>query len=87
MHNREPHLQAKAMMHIYQLRTAYDEALAKYDVLLTPLNSKLGSKNPTYEMNVQEKTAPSIGATLNTCQFNCTGRKYSRQELMSIEKC
>ncbi len=86
MHNREPNLHAKAMMHVYQLRAAYDEALAKFDVLVTPLNSKLGSKHPTYEMDVQKKTAPSIGATLNTCQFNCTGRKYSMRELIFSEK-
>jgi len=86
LHNQEPDLQAKAMMHVYQLRAAYDDALTKYDVLITPLNSKLGSKHPTYEMNVQEKTAPSIGATLNTCQFNCTGREYSKRELISSEK-
>ena len=87
MQNREPDLQAKAMMHVYQLRAAYDEALAKYDVLVTPLNSKLGSKHPTYEMDVLEKMTPSIGATLNTCQFNCTGRKFSMRELISNEKC
>ena len=79
VHNRESNLQAKAITHVYQLRAAYDEALKKYDVLVTPLNPKLGSKHPTYEMNVREKTAPSIGATLNTCQFNCTGREYSRR--------
>lgn len=75
-HNREPNLQAKAMMHVHQLRRAYDEALANYDVLVTPLNPTTGSMHPTYEQTVGEKMGPAIGGTLNTCQFNCTGRTF-----------
>jgi amidase len=76
-HNREPWLPSKAMMHVHQLRQAYDDALAKFDVLVTPVNPTTGSRHPTYEQTVTEKMAPSIGGTLNTCQFNCTGRKFS----------
>ena len=66
---------AKAMGHVQQLRDAYDEVLKDFDVLLTPLNPRVGSKHPEYTMAVDGKMEPAIGATLNTCQFNVTGRK------------
>jgi amidase len=64
---------AKAMMHVHQLRAAYDAALADVDVLITPVNPRVGSKHPTLEMSVKEKMAPGIGGTLNTCGFNVSG--------------
>lgn len=64
---------AKAMMHVHQLKAAYDAALQNVDVLLTPINPRVGSKHPTYDMSVKEKMAPSIGGTLNTCGFNVSG--------------
>ncbi|KAF2641608.1 amidase signature enzyme [Massarina eburnea CBS 473.64] len=64
---------AKAMGHVQQLRDAYDEVLKDFDVLLTPVNPKVGSKHPEYTMDVGKKMEPAIGATLNTCQFNVTG--------------
>ncbi|KAF2102548.1 amidase signature enzyme [Rhizodiscina lignyota] len=73
LHNREPNLQAKAMMHAIQLRKAYDDVLANYDVLVTPMNPTTGSMHPQYDQTVGEKMAPSIGGTLNSCQFNITG--------------
>lgn len=72
-HNRAPSLQAKAMMHVHELRAAYDKALQDFDVLITPLNPKVGIPHPELEWSVGEKMAPSIGGTLNTCQFNITG--------------
>ncbi|KAF2500811.1 amidase signature enzyme [Lophium mytilinum] len=63
----------KAMMHVTELRAAYDKALEDYDVLVTPVNPRVGSKHPEYGMTVEEKMDPAIGATLNTCQFNVTG--------------
>jgi amidase len=63
----------KAMTHVQQLRDAYDAALQAFDVLLTPVNCRVGSKHPDYEMHVGNKMEPAIGATLNTCQFNVTG--------------
>ncbi|KAK3044917.1 hypothetical protein LTS18_015048, partial [Coniosporium uncinatum] len=55
----EPGLPAKAMMHVWQLRAAYDEALKDYDVLLTPANSRVGSAHPDVENgNVEDKMAP-----------------------------
>lgn len=68
---------AKAMGHVQQLRDAYDEVLKDFDVLVTPVNPRVGSKHPDYTMNVEQKMEPAIGATLNTCQFNTTGREFS----------
>lgn len=64
---------AKAMMHVHQLRAAYDKALESVDVLITPVNPRVGSKHPVYEMSVKEKMAPGIGGTLNTCPINVSG--------------
>jgi amidase len=64
---------AKAMTHVQQLRDAYDAALEEFDVLLTPVNCRVGSKHPEYTMNAGEKMAPVVGAPLNTCAFNVTG--------------
>jgi amidase len=69
----KPSALAKAMMHVHELRAAYDAALADFDVLITPVNPTVGSKHPTHEMSVGEKMAPSIGGTLNTCPFNVSG--------------
>jgi amidase len=69
----QPSALAKAMMHVHELRAAYDAALADFDVLITPVNPTAGSKHPTYEMSVGDKMAPSIGGTLNTCPFNVSG--------------
>lgn len=69
-------LLAKSMGHVQQLRDAYDEALKGFDVLVTPVNPKVGSRQPEYTMDVEKKMEPAIGATLNTCQFNITGRKW-----------
>ncbi|KAH3941443.1 hypothetical protein HBH70_229470 [Parastagonospora nodorum] len=64
---------AKAMGHVQQLRDAYDEVLKEYDILLTPVNPRVGSKHPELSADVGKKMEPAIGATLNTCQFNVTG--------------
>ncbi|OAK95239.1 amidase signature enzyme [Phaeosphaeriaceae sp. SRC1lsM3a] len=64
---------AKAMGHVQQLRDAYDAVLEDFDVLLTPVNPRVGSKHPDLSADVGAKMDPAIGATLNTCQFNVTG--------------
>ncbi|KAF2661472.1 amidase signature enzyme [Lophiostoma macrostomum CBS 122681] len=66
-------LLGKALTHVQELRDAYDVALQEFDVLLTPVNCRVGSKHPEYGMHVGDKMEPAIGATLNTCQFNVTG--------------
>jgi amidase len=71
---------AKAMGHVQQLRDAYDEVLRDFDVLLTPANPRAGSKHPDLDADAGAKMEPAIGATLNTCQFNVTGRKCVRHQ-------
>ncbi|EOD44445.1 putative amidase protein [Neofusicoccum parvum UCRNP2] len=68
-------LVGKAMMHALQLRAAYDRALdgGAFDVLVAPVNPRVGSRHPALEGSVEDKMRPAIGATLNTCQFNVTG--------------
>ncbi|KAF2122056.1 amidase signature domain-containing protein [Lophiotrema nucula] len=66
-------LVGKAMTHVQQLRDAYDAVLKDFDVLLTPVNPRVGSKHPEYSMSAGEKMDPAIGAPLNTCPFNVTG--------------
>jgi len=72
---------AKAMGHVQQLCDAYDEVLQNFDVLLTPCNPRVGSKHPDLRADVGAKMEPAIGATLNTCQFNVTGRKCTQYEI------
>ncbi|KAH7095130.1 amidase signature domain-containing protein [Paraphoma chrysanthemicola] len=64
---------AKAMGHVQELRDAYDMVLKDFDVLLTPVNPRVGSRHPDLSGDVGAKMEPAIGATLNTCQFNVTG--------------
>jgi amidase len=71
---------SKAMGHVQQLRDAYDEVLRDFDVLLTPANPRAGSKHPDLDADAGAKMEPAIGATLNTCQFNATGRKCVRHQ-------
>ncbi|PSN65496.1 amidase signature enzyme [Corynespora cassiicola Philippines] len=66
-------LLAKSIGLVQQLRHAYDTVLEDFDVLLTPVNPRVGSRHPEYSMSVDQKMEPAIGATLNTCQFNVTG--------------
>ncbi|KAK2781161.1 hypothetical protein FQN53_000772 [Emmonsiellopsis sp. PD_33] len=64
---------AKALRIVHQLRAAYDAALEKYDVLITPMNSFVGKTPPGKESSVMEKMNKSIGSTSNACPFNITG--------------
>ncbi|KAK8242731.1 amidase signature domain-containing protein [Phyllosticta capitalensis] len=66
-------LAAKAMMHVHELRAAYDRALAEVDVLITPVITRMHSQHPSLDAKVEDKMKPAIGSTLNTCQFNVTG--------------
>lgn len=75
-HDREASLPGKAISHVYQLRQAYDDALSKFDVLVTPLNPTTGVPHPGPEDTVRQKAELAAGATSNTCQFNITGRKW-----------
>lgn len=68
-----PAARGKAVAHAHQLRAAYDDALAKYDVLITPANPTVGPKHPSADLTVLEKYQFALGTTWNTCPFNVTG--------------
>ncbi|KAK5000154.1 hypothetical protein LTR66_000927 [Elasticomyces elasticus] len=74
-----PGLTRRAQMQIYALRAAYDEALEKCDVMLTPVNPTVGMPHPK-GLEEGGKGAPAlelvqnaVGSTCNTCPFNVTG--------------
>lgn len=64
---------AKAVTHAHELRAAYDAALQRYDVLVTPANPTVAPRHPSPELGVKEKHDLALGNTWNTCPFNLTG--------------
>lgn len=64
---------AKAHSHVLQLRAAYDAALEKYDVLITPVTPTVAPLNPSLDKGPMEKVLVAAGNTANTCPFNATG--------------
>lgn len=63
----------KAHMHVHQLRAAYDAALKKYDVLVTPVNPTPGMRHPKESDGVMPRVLKAVGSTANTCSFNVSG--------------
>ncbi|CAK7236019.1 hypothetical protein SBRCBS47491_009493 [Sporothrix bragantina] len=68
-----PGLEAKAHRQVLGLRAAYDEALEKVDVLITPCAPNVARELPPATASVSEKLAYAIGTTNNTAPFNVTG--------------
>lgn len=68
-----PHLLAKATNLSRQLRAAYDEALDKYDVLVTPTLPYIATSHAPPDATPLDQIAKQVGLTSNTCQFNQTG--------------
>lgn len=68
-----PGARARAVVQAHRLRRAYDEALARYDVLVTPANPTVGPRHPRPDLGVLEKYEDAIDNTWNTCPFNLTG--------------
>lgn len=69
-----PHsARAKSMMHVHQLRAAYDEALGSYDVLLTPVTATVAPPHPPADASVASKYYAAVGDGANTAPFNITG--------------
>ncbi|KAK1979360.1 putative amidase [Colletotrichum cereale] len=68
-----PSVEAKAHRRAFQLRAAYDAALARVDVLVTPCAPTVAMPHPDPGASVLERLAPAIGLTSNTCPFNITG--------------
>lgn len=71
-----PAQQSKANRHVFQLRAAYDMALAEYDVLVLPTAPTVAPPMPNLnegEGSVIEKMRIAVGSTNHTCPFNITG--------------
>ncbi|QDS70393.1 hypothetical protein FKW77_009295 [Venturia effusa] len=68
-----PHLLAKATNLSRNLRSAYDVALNKYDVLITPTLPYLATPHAEPDATPLGQIATQVGLTANTCQFNQTG--------------
>lgn len=68
-----PATPAKAHAHVLQLRAAYDAALARFDVLVTPVTPTVAPPHPPAEYGVMERIGLAVGNSANTCPFNVTG--------------
>ncbi|KAK1992961.1 amidase signature enzyme [Colletotrichum falcatum] len=68
-----PSIEAKAHRKVFQLRAAYDAALAQVDVLVTPCAPTVSMPHPDTGASILERLKPAIGLTSNTCPFNVTG--------------
>jgi len=68
-----PSFAAKAMMHVHELRAAYDKALETFDILVTSVNPTVGMGHPKKEDGVMDRMGLAIGSTSNTCPFNVSG--------------
>ena len=71
--------QAKAHRHVFQLRQAYNQALEKFDVLITPTCPTVAPPHPDLRpeneggSGVMDKMMIAVGSTNNTCPFNASG--------------
>ncbi|ORY13897.1 amidase signature domain-containing protein [Clohesyomyces aquaticus] len=68
-----PFLLAKATNLSRQLRAAYDAALKKYDILITPTLPYIATSHAPDDATPLDQIAKQVGLTSNTCQFNQTG--------------
>ncbi|KAF2729602.1 amidase [Polyplosphaeria fusca] len=68
-----PFLLAKATNLSRRLRDAYDQALEKYDILITPTLPYIATSHAAAGATPLEQIAKQVGLTSNTCQFNQTG--------------
>ncbi|KAH8887619.1 amidase [Thozetella sp. PMI_491] len=66
-------IRSKAVMHAHQLRAAYNEALEKYDVLITPTIPTAGPPHVPRDASVLTKFMAALGVSGNTGPFNVTG--------------
>ncbi|KAK9783743.1 putative Amidase domain-containing protein [Seiridium cardinale] len=70
-----PAFRNKAMMHVHELRAAYDDALSKYDVLITPATPTVAMQRNErwFQGGVMGHLDLALGNSMNTCMFNVTG--------------
>jgi amidase len=64
---------AKAQNLAHRLRAAYDEALARYDLLLMPTLPLKATKLPSADASIAEICARGFEMLPNTCPFDVTG--------------
>ncbi|KAI9367401.1 putative amidase [Aspergillus egyptiacus] len=63
-------LVAKAHRKVIELRKAYDDALAQFDVLITPTTPTVAFPLPE---SLPDRIKAAVGIVVNTCSFNVTG--------------
>ncbi|KAI0177947.1 amidase signature domain-containing protein [Pestalotiopsis sp. NC0098] len=70
-----PAYRNKAMTHVHELRAAYDDALSKYDVLITPATPTVAMQRDDRWHNggVMGHLDLALGNNMNTGMFNVTG--------------
>ncbi|KAI0473038.1 amidase signature domain-containing protein [Xylariaceae sp. FL0804] len=70
-----PAYRNKAVMHVHELRAAYDDALAKYDVLVTPVNPTVAMQRNErwFEGGVMGPLELALGNNMNTGGLNVSG--------------
>lgn len=70
-----PAYRNKAMMHVHELRAAYDEALSRYDILITPATPTVAMQRNEawYNGGVMGHLDLALGNNMNTGMFNVTG--------------
>ncbi|MBV8121738.1 MAG: amidase [Alphaproteobacteria bacterium] len=66
------HYYAKAQNLVRQLRRAYDEVLARYDLLLMPTLPIVATPLPEANASVEQILQSGLGMLANTPQFDCT---------------
>ena len=66
------HYYAKAQNLVRRLRAAYDDALARYDLLLMPTLPMTATKLPAPDAPVDEVVARAFEILPNTAPFDCT---------------
>ncbi|WWC57819.1 uncharacterized protein I303_100354 [Kwoniella dejecticola CBS 10117] len=71
--NMPPTLMGKTINLIRKMRDAYNTALGKYDVLITPTLPMLATKLPSPDASIRELMENAAGVSLNTSAFNLTG--------------
>jgi amidase len=68
-----PNLLSKSTNLSRQVRAAYDDALIRFDVLITPTLPYIATTHSPTDAPPLEQIAKQVGLTSNTCQFNQTG--------------
>ncbi|CAJ2510605.1 Uu.00g062300.m01.CDS01 [Anthostomella pinea] len=66
-------VRSKAIRHVHELRAAYDQALGRFDALVTPATPTVGTPHAPRDMGTTEKIGFLLGNTVSTMAFNVSG--------------